>query len=306
MTPSAPAPPSRANPSRTQPDLMLAPPDSNAVPYLEAGSAFCELDGMRIHYTRDGSKTSGTTIVLLHGSGASLHIFNPVAAQLARKFDVVRLDLPGFGLTGPRPDRDYTIETYVQLLDRFLDQHAAGRVLLAGHSLGGRIAWTYALEHADRLSGLVLMNATGYPEKSVPLALRLPRNPFLRPILRRFGSRRATAQNLRGVVGPGSSAVDDAMIDRVHALMSRPGNRSAFVDFANTDQRDRSAEIRTITTPTLVLRSDLIDGQHFARDIADSREVVLAGVGHLMPAEEPAAVADAITMFATSIGDGGR
>jgi pimeloyl-ACP methyl ester carboxylesterase len=264
--------------------------------YLEPGSAFIELDGMRIHYTREGS---GATIVLLHGSGASLHIFDTIAAQLARRFEVIRFDLPGFGLTGPRPDRDYTIEAYAGLLHRFLDQQAGGQVVLAGHSLGGRIAWTYALEHADRLSGLVLMNATGYPEKSLPLALRLPRNPLLRPILRRVGSRRATAKNLSAVVGPDSDAVDDAMVDRVHTLMSRPGNRSAFVDFANTDQRDRSGEIRAITTPTLVLRSDLIDGQHFTRDIAGSQEVVLPGVGHLMPAEAPAAVADAIAAFVT-------
>jgi pimeloyl-ACP methyl ester carboxylesterase len=280
---------------------MSSSRENTTVSYLEPSSAFAELEGMRVHYTREGPNSPAATIVLLHGSGSSLHIFNAITAQLARQLEVIRLDLPGFGLTGPRPDRDYTIEAYVRLLDRFLEAHTSGRVILAGHSLGGRIAWTYALEHADRLSGLVLMNATGYPEKSVPLALRLPRNPFLRPILRRFGSRRATAQNLRGIVGPGSSAVDDAMIDRVHALMSRPGNRSAFVDFANTDQRDRSAEIRAITTPTLVLRSDLIDGQHFARDIAGSQEIVLAGVGHLMPAEAPRAVADAIARFATSI-----
>jgi pimeloyl-ACP methyl ester carboxylesterase len=273
--------------------------DTTAAPYLEPGSAFAELEGMRIHYTRDAADGSRATIVLLHGSGASLHIFDPIAARLARQFEVIRVDLPGFGLTGARPDGDYTIEAYVRLLDRFLDRHAGGPVVLVGHSLGGRIAWTYALEHAGRLSGLVLMNATGYPEKSVPLALRLPRNPLLRPILRRVGSRRMTAKNLRSAVGANSNAVDDTMIDRVHALMSRPGNRGAFVDFANTDQRDRSAEIRRITTPTLVLRSDQIDGQHFARDIAGSDEVVLGGVGHLMPAEAPDAVADAITAFVT-------
>ena len=281
-------------------------PDNVAVPYLEPSSAFAELDGMRVHYAREGSNGLSATIVLLHGSGASLHIFTPISTQLAREFEVVRLDLPGFGLTGPRPDGDYTIEAYVRFLDRFLESHTNGPVILAGHSLGGQIAWTYALERAGRLNGLVLMNATGYPEKSVPLALRLPRNPFLRPLLRRVGSRRATAQNLRGAVGPDSNAVDDAMIDRVHTLMSRPGNRSAFVAFANTDQRDRSTEIGTITTPTLVLRSDLIDGQHFARDIAGSHEIVLAGVGHLMPAEAPVAVTDAITEFVTTITERSR
>jgi len=273
-----------------------------AMPYLQPTSAFTELDDMRVHYTRDAPDGFEATIVLLHGSGASLHIFDAIAAQLALRFEVIRIDLPGFGLTGPRPDRDYTIETYVGFLNQFLERHVSGSVVLAGHSLGGRIAWTYALEYPQRVGGLVLMNATGYPEKSVPLALRLPRNPLLRPILRRVGSRRATAHNLRAAVGLNSDVVDDAMIDRVHALMSRPGSRGAFVDFANTDQRDRSADVSKITAPTVVLRSDLIDGQHFARDIAGSQEVVLGGVGHLMPAEAPTAVADAITTFVTERG----
>jgi pimeloyl-ACP methyl ester carboxylesterase len=91
--------------------------------------------------------------------------------------------------------------------------------------------------------------------------------------------------------------VDDALIDRVHAIASRPGNRGAFVDFANTEQVDRSPEISRIAVPTLVVRGDLIDGQHFARDIAGSREVVLSGVGHLLPEEAPAELADAVLSF---------
>jgi pimeloyl-ACP methyl ester carboxylesterase len=275
------------------------PVPPSAEPHVDAESSFTTVDGMRVHSSRRGR---GPTIVLLHGSGASLHIFDGIAERLAGSFDVLRLDLPGFGITGPRPDRDYRIGTYVSFLHRFLGEHVAGDPILAGHSLGGQIAWSYALDHPRHLAGLVLMNATGYPEKTVPLPLRLARTPLLRSVLRRWGSRTATARNLAAAAGQGSKAVDDAMIDRVHALMSRPGNRSAFVDLANTDQPDRSAEIPAIRRPTLVLRSDLIDGQRFARDIEESREVVLPGVGHLMPAEAPDAVAAAILAFAANSG----
>jgi pimeloyl-ACP methyl ester carboxylesterase len=250
---------------------------------------------MRVHYRRAGQ---GPALVLLHGSGASLHIFDAVAARLTDRFDVIRLDLPGFGLTGPRPDRDYSVGAYVSFLDRFVDALDLGRFLLAGHSFGGQVAWTYALAHPGRLSGLVLMNATGYPDKDVPLVLRLVRIPLLRPVLRRLRSRTATARNLAGLVGPGSTAVDEAMIDRVHALMSRHGAWEAFVDFATTDRADRSAELVDVATPTLVLRSDLVQGQHFARDIPGCRQVELPGVGHLLPAEAPDAVSTAIAAFA--------
>ncbi|CAM3705213.1 alpha/beta fold hydrolase [Smaragdicoccus niigatensis] len=264
-------------------------------------SNFAQLDGMNVHFTRAGS---GPFIVLLHGSGASLHIFDDITQRLITRFEVIRIDLPGFGVTGPRPDRDYSMGAYVSMLWKFLDAHVPGEFILAGHSFGGQIAWTYALMQPARLRGLVLMNATGYPDKTVPLIMRLARVPLLRPVIRRLGSRGATARNLSGLVGPGSTAVDDVMVDRVHFLTSSPGGRDTFIDFANTDQPDRSAEIGHITTPTLVLSSDLVDGQHFARDIPGSRDVRLPGIGHLMPAEAPRVVSDAIDDFASNLAFG--
>jgi pimeloyl-ACP methyl ester carboxylesterase len=260
---------------------------------LAEGSSFTSIDGMRVRFLREGS---GPVVLLLHGSGSSLDAFDGIAARLRPACEVIRLDLPGFGLTGPRPDRDYRIESYVAFLGRFLDAQSVEECTVAGNSLGGNIAWNFALAYPERVRRLVLMNATGYPGKSLPTAIRLARNPLTRPLVRRAGSRGAVARNLQGAVGPGFTA-SQGMVDRIYTMMSQPGNRAAFVDFANTDQVDHSAELRRLQVPTLVLRGDGIDGQHFARDIPDSREVVLPGVGHLMPEEAPAAVADAVLEF---------
>jgi pimeloyl-ACP methyl ester carboxylesterase len=256
-------------------------------------SSFSSVEGLRVRYLREGT---GPVIVMLHGSGSSLDAFDAVARRLRDRCEVVRIDLPGFGLTGPRPDRDYRIGTYTRFLDRLLAQLGIGSAVLVGNSLGGNIAWQYTLDFPDRVRGLVLVNATGYPEKSLPAALRLARNPLIGQLLRHWGPRSGVARNLRGAVGR-TEVVDDALIDRVHVMAGRPGNRGAFVDFANTDQVDRSQEISRISVPTLVVRGDLIDGQHFARDIAGSREVVLPGVGHLLPEEAPRELADAVLAF---------
>jgi pimeloyl-ACP methyl ester carboxylesterase len=178
-----------------------------------------------------------------------------------------------------------------------MDALDVARYAVVGNSLGGNVAWNLALNHPERLTGLVLINATGYPEKRLPGGIRLARNPLLRPLLRRWMPRRAVERNLRSAVGPRSDIVDDAMVERTYRLMSRTGNRSAFVDLANTEQPDRSREITKISVPTLVLRSASIDGQHFARDIAGSREVVHTDGGHLLPEEDPTWVADAISSF---------
>jgi pimeloyl-ACP methyl ester carboxylesterase len=248
---------------------------------------------MQVRFRREGE---GSPVLLLHGSGSSLEAFDEVAARLRPTSEVIRLDLPGFGLTGPRPDRDYRVESYVAFLARFLDGQSVADCTVVGNSLGGNIAWNFALTFPERVRRLVLMNATGYPGKSLPAAIRLARNPLTRPLVRRTGSRSVVARNLRGSVGP-RFTVSEAMVDRVFAMMSRPGNRAAFVDFANTGQADRSAKLRGLRVPTLVLRGDGIDGQHFASDIPGSRESVLPGVGHLMPEEAPAEVAAAILGF---------
>lgn len=263
---------------------------------VDPGIRFEMVDGLRVHYRRSGQ---GPVVVLLHGSGSSLEGVERVANLLSATFDVIRPDLPGFGRTGPRPDRDYTVRAYATTIARFMDGLGVHHYAVAGNSLGGNIAWNLALDHPERVTQLVLINATGYPEKSLPAGLRLARNPLVRPLLRRWMPRRATRRNLESAVGPRSQIVDDVMVDRVHTLMSRPGNRSAFVDFANTDQPDRSPEIPRITAPTLVLRSAGIDGQNFARDISNSHELINPDGGHLLPEEAPQWVANAIRTFLT-------
>lgn len=257
-------------------------------------SRFVSVGRERIHYKRAGH---GPALLLLHGSGSSLQAFDRVTQDLSARFDVIRMDLSGFGLTGPRSDRDYRVPTYAATVAEFLTAIGLTRCSVVGNSLGGNIGWNLALNEPGRVANLVLINATGYPEKSLPAGIRLARNPLLRPILRRWLPRRVTDRNLRGLVGSGSTIVDDAMVDRVHGLMSRPGNRSAFVDFANTDQPDRSGELGRIAVPTLVLRSAAIDGQHFARDIPGARELIHSDGGHLLPEEDPEWVARAIREF---------
>lgn len=263
---------------------------------VHSDSRFAAVDGMRIHYRRSGK---GPTVVLLHGSASSLYGVEAVALRLWPSFDVIRLDLPGFGVTGPRTDRDYRVTTYATTLARFLDVVGVERCAVVGNSLGGNIAWNLALDHPEhlQLTGLVLINATGYPDKELPAAMALANNPIVGGLLRRFMPRPAVERSLRQAVGPNSDIVDAAMVDRAHRLWNRAGNRSAFVDFLTTDQPDRSGEIANIDVPTLVLRSADMDGQHFTRDIAGSVEKVHPDGGHLLPEEDPVWVAGAITEF---------
>src|SRR6266849_4269814 len=89
------------------------------------------------------------------------------------------MDLPGFGLTGPNRDDDYRIDTYVEFLEVFRKRLGLDGFALARNSLGGHIAWSYAVAHPARVRALVLVDPTGYPIDRPALLFRLARIPGL-------------------------------------------------------------------------------------------------------------------------------
>ena len=89
-------------------------------------SRFVEVDGTFIHYVDEGK---GMPIILLHGTGSSLHTWDLWAERLKDKYRVLRITLPGFGLSGPRSDKKYKIKDYVNLLEDFVEKIGVEKVL---------------------------------------------------------------------------------------------------------------------------------------------------------------------------------
>jgi pimeloyl-ACP methyl ester carboxylesterase len=73
------------------------------------------------------------------------------------------MDLPGFGLTGPEPNNNYSTERYVKFVDDVLNEIGVGSCVVAGNSFGGYVSWNYAVAHPERVSKLALLNSSGYP-----------------------------------------------------------------------------------------------------------------------------------------------
>jgi pyruvate dehydrogenase E2 component (dihydrolipoamide acetyltransferase) len=126
----------------------------------DAGDGYdsVEVDGIRVRYSRTGS--GDKTIVLIHGFGGDLDnwLFN--MGPLAAKAEVVALDLPGHGESAIAVP-GVTIEALAAFITAFLDELGIGRCHLAGHSLGAAVAAQLALDHPDRVAGLVLIAPAG-------------------------------------------------------------------------------------------------------------------------------------------------
>lgn len=284
-------------PDRTVAELSprWAPPPSTFVPVA----------GLSVHLRDEGPRDDPTPVVLLHGTSASLHTWDGWAAALSKEHRVIRFDLPGFGLTGPAADGDYSIAAYVRFVVAMLDALGVQRCVLAGNSLGGNIAWATAVAHPERVAALILVDAAGYrlESQSVPIGFRLAKMPVLSKLMLVVLPRNIVESSVRNVYGD-PSKVTDALVDRYYELTLREGNRASLPErFRQTAHGDHEDDIKKVTAPTLILwggKDRLIPPSHgdaFHRDIAGSELVRFEALGHVPQEEDPAATVAAVQAF---------
>jgi pimeloyl-ACP methyl ester carboxylesterase len=279
--------------------------------WAPAPSDFIDVDGLLVHVRDQGPSSDPLPLVLIHGTGASLHTWEGWATELARTRRVISFDLPGFGLTGPYPnqaDGDYRDARYVAFTRLLLARLGVGRAIVAGNSLGGAIAWQLALADPERVAGLVLVDAAGHevvPE-SVPLGFRLAQLPVLREGMRWVLPRRAVESSVVDVYG-NPARVRGETVDRYYELTLREGNRAALMQRMDQLAPGPVARLPEIRVPTLILwgeRDRLIPprwGQAFQQAIPGSRLVNFPDLGHVPQEENPAATLAALRDWLPSV-----
>lgn len=124
----------------------------------DAASKFAELDGVRVHYKDEGQ---GPALLLVHGTFGDLGDWDGWTRALSGSYRIVRLDLPAFGLTGPVPSGNYSVDRMLSLVDALMDQLGVERFAIAGVSYGGLTAFRYAATRTERVTALILANSAG-------------------------------------------------------------------------------------------------------------------------------------------------
>ena len=303
--------------SMIRPDI----PVGTLIPtYADSTSRFVRIDGMDVHVRDEGS---GPVILLIHGTFSSLHTWDDWTDALSDSFRVIRLDLPGFGLTGPNPHGDYSTRATLHLLDSIRAATDVARWTIGGNSLGGRIALDYARHYPDRTDALILVDAAaGVPRDTIPSTaaagsserpwiLRALGNPVLRNAMSLLTPRFLFKSALSGAYGdPGR--MREADITRYYVLMRREGNRSAFITRASGPRTPREhlfalpepIALAELPMPVLIqwgAKDTWIPqrvGERLHAAIPGSELIVYPDAGHAPMEEIPAAsVADARTFL---------
>jgi pimeloyl-ACP methyl ester carboxylesterase len=260
---------------------------------------------MDVHFRDEGDKTDSIPIVLIHGTAASLHTFDLWTNSLINSNRVVRMDLPAYGLTGPFPDRNYSMSNYTDFLKNFLTTLDIKQCILVGNSLGGQIAWNFTLEQPDMVQKLILIDAAGYPlkSKSVPIAFKLAQAPVLKKLLTFITPRFLVRSSIENVYFD-TSKVADSLVERYFELTLREGNRQAFVDRFNMSVDANSyLNIKSIQQPTLILwgAKDLLipieNAYKFQKDLPNNTLVIMENTGHTPMEESPLKSIEFVTNF---------
>ena len=272
--------------------------------WAQPPSQFVDVAGMQVHLRDEGPRDDPTPIVLLHGTSASLHTWQGWTEALRGQRRVIRFDLPGFALTGPQPQDDYSIETYARFVVAMLDHLGVQKVVLGGNSLGGQIAWATAAAYPQRVERLVLVDAAGYAfvPKSIPLGFQIARMPMLAPLMQRTLPRSMVESSVRSVYGD-PAKVTPALVDLYYDMTLRSGNRRALGVRLAQPLAMGVERISTLKLPTLIIwggQDRLIppeNAQRFANDIAGSQLVMFDTLGHVPHEEDPAATVVVVKKF---------
>jgi len=257
-------------------------------------SKWVNLGGTRIHYKDQGK---GIPVLMLHNSLMWNGIWDDWIAHMPSELRIIRPDIPGFGLTGPTPDADYSMERLSHFIGDFLDALHLTSVCIVGFSMGAQLAWRYALKSPKRVERMVLINPTGYPEKELPDVFKLAQS-WKGHILRYTGSRNLLEKRIRAMCIQQEQPTSE-FFDKLINSHRRKGNRTASLRFMREPNDARYKQIKTIKTPTQIQWSLSPQKQRFSTELRNSELVCLKNLGHFPCLEAPQQCATIASEFIT-------
>jgi len=269
--------------------------------YLRSPQDLLEIGGVLVH-VRDTGPRDAPAVMMLHGTGSSLHTFEPWAEALEGDYRVIRFDLPGSGLSGPDPTGTYTDARSMAIMLGILDRLGVDRAALIGNSIGGRLAWNFAAAHPDRVDRLILISPDGFASPGFEYG-RPPEIPAFLSLIRYALPKALLRPSIAAAYGD-PDALTEETLERYHALLLAPGNRDAMIErMRQTILVDPEPILREITVPVLLLWGEkdgmipVANAGDYMRALPRSRLVTLPSLGHVPQEEDPGASVAAVRDF---------
>ena len=272
-------------------------------PHREA-STFLRTGAARWHVQRMGE---GPPLLLLHGTGASVHSWRGLMPILARSHDVIAMDLPRHAFTTGHDAYAMSLPAMAREVARVLEALEITPQAIIGHSAGAAIALQLALDHAYR-GPIVGLSAAlrPFPGAMAQIFPAIAKTLFVNPLVPRIftGSIDLVGGAEKFLWRSTHSRIDAAGLACYRTLLKHPGHAGgALAMMANWDLPALRARMAEVRNPVLLLHgaNDPAIPPDWARDAASwlpaARLELLPGLGHLAHEEDPAKAADHIAAF---------
>ena len=275
--------------------------------YANDDSRFFQYRGDNIHYRIEGRQDEeAPVLVMLHGIMASLQTWDGWVERMKDKYRIVRIDVPGFGLTGAISDGDTSIEAIVDRVHALTEYLGLDKVVLVGNSLGGYISWNFAATYPEKVSAMILLDAAGYPMK-LPLIMKLFTTPYLRHLVR-IGSPRFIVKYILNEVYGDKHRIEPHRIPIYQDMMMHRGNPLSLLRIFEELDNLSTDGVKKVTAPTLIQwgEKDIWiqpeNAANFHRELGESEVIMYPGVGHVPMEEIPEQSAnDALEFLARTV-----
>ena len=283
--------------------------------HAKGASDFLELaDGSKIHFRDEGNKDD-KVLILVHGFNGSLFNYEPLVPYLSDNYRVISLDLPAHGLTGAVESDLYSHKAYQNVIEEVVKILEVDKFYFVGHSMGGMIAWRYALDNLDQLNGLIIIGSAFFGNEqefedfqtinAPPLAFELIESKFFIRLLEFITPRILVKEGISQSVYD-QSIVTDELVDQFHDIILMEGTRVSIGKLAEVHEDDFIADpldLRKITIPSLIIHGEednlvnirFID--HFIEQIPNSKLISYPKTGHMIPMEVPLELSEDIREF---------
>ncbi|WP_020578440.1 alpha/beta fold hydrolase [Actinopolymorpha alba] len=270
------------------------------------GNSTLSLDGGNIYVRQDGPRDA-PAVVLIHGTAASAHWWDPLVPMLAKSHRVIRIDLLGHGRSAKPAGGGYEIPEQGRRVGAALDRLDVKHAVVVGHSTGGSVATALTEQRGDLVTALALINSGPRLDAFISdgPAGRLMFNPVVGPLLWRLRTDKlirqasSTGFSRRGYEIP-QQLVDDVRGMTYHAFTA---TSRAADDYLK--QRSLPDRLTALGKPLLVIFGE--DDQRWRsssaveyRAVPGARVELLPGVGHSPLLEDPPRTAELLLAFTTN------
>ena len=270
-------------------------------------SRFVTVDGIKLHYQEFGD-AARPAMLLIHGYTASAYVWRHCVHALADAgFHVLAVDLVGFGYSEKPRWFEYSIDAQARILERFLDRLGIGKAVVVGSSYGAAVAASLALDYAERVEKLVLVDAVCNDDLKKHPILRLGEIPIVGEVITPFlaDSYALHRRRMAGAIASCNSSLvtNERVMSIRRPLSAADGHHSLLATSRNWRAERVGRDAHLIKQPTLIVwgEEDTVipvwNGYKLHDAIPDARLVVVRHCGHIPQEEASETFASVVTKF---------